>query len=278
MRKLLIVLLLLAAGCGSREVKTTVDNRGDDAQRLVEAQVVPRLEQLEDRLSVRPERHWASLPYGESELLVSLELAHEGTTVRGEWRVAGEQVTPSNRFAKDLEKLPAEPSHYDLMVLVPEPWLPRQPVASVPEQAPEAVAVATQPAPPAQPSQPAPPAPPAPKPPAPPKPQLVGVISGDVQTAMITLDGRNLTIKPGETVGGVTLHSVAPQKAVISYRGERRELELSMPLKAQMRLPEPVPPAKTDSGDSEVIHLDNRDLDNEKPVELPGGWRKFENH
>lgn len=241
---------------------------------------MPRLEQLEDRLTVRPERQWASLPYGDSEQLVSLQLAHEGANVRGEWRVAGEQVTASNRFAKDLEKLPAEPSHYDLMVLVPEQWLPRQPVASVPEPAPEAVAAQPAPAaPPATPpAQPAQPVAPAPKPPAPPKPQLVGVISGDVQTAMITLDGHNLTIKPGETVGGVTLHSVAPQKAVISYRGERKELELSMPLKAQMRIPDPVPPPKTDSGDSEVIHLDNRDLDNEKPVELPGGWRKFENH
>lgn len=278
MRKFLILMLFLAAGCGSHEVKPTVDYSGEDAQRLVESRVVAHLEQLEDRMAVRPERQWAALPYGEKEQLVSLELVHEGKTVRGEWRVAGEEVTPSNRFAKDLEQLKADPSRYDLMVLVPEQWLPRQPVARTPEQPPEPVAVTAGPAPVAVPSQPAAPVPAAPKPPAPPKPQLVGVISGDVQTAMIMLDGRNLTLKPGETVGGVTLHSVAPQKAVITYRGERRELELSMPLKAQMRLPEPVPPPKTDSGDDEVIHLDNRDLDKEKPVELPGGWRKFENH
>ena len=66
-------------------------------------------------------------------------------------------------------------------------------------------------------------------------------------------------------------HPQAPPAATHASTGSKLD-------SATSRQAEPVPPPKTDSGDDEVIHLDNRDLDKEKPVELPGGWRKFENH
>lgn len=269
MRYLVGLVLLLCLACHGRSGPPPSSQQSTDSgQEKVQARVEDGLDRLERRLAVRPQRSWSSLPYNEGQRLVVLVLEHQGQTARGEWLLSGQaEASPDNPFARKLETLPQAPTEAELLALVPRSWLPSETVAVEESEKP------SKPEPPrASPTPELPPPPSEPPPPPKPKPKLAltGVMAGDIQTGFFQLGERTFSAKPGETVAGVTVHSIEPQKAVVTFRGKRREMWVSIPLDAQLRSPKPRP-----SEGPERVYLNNSDLDMTPPEVLPSGVRKL---
>lgn len=280
-----LLALLVLLGCAQDKPVEPPESSAEGAGSIVvQTRLEPVLDRLNRQLSVRPEAVWTSVPYGSEARLEVLTLSHGGQDRRGEWKVEGSLATPDNTFARELENLPEFPTRLELETLVPVTWLPRRRVeqpqpevtltpAPTPEATPlasEGQGVETEP----EPEEVAVANDVAPAPPPPPKLHLNGVMAGDVNTAFFQLGDRKISLKPGETKAGVTLHSVAPQTAVITYKGKRREMQVAMPLEAQMRRP-PRLEEKKEAGEPEHIYLDNSSLDRTPPKVLKNGVRKL---
>ena len=134
-----------------------------------------------------------------------------------------------------------------------------------------------------------------------PKIELVGVMTGDKEQAMVKVDGKYKTLTRGDVVGPYTVTSIDRGEVGLRRRdtGQTRSIgmnllqaEASNPVKARPRKKKPKPaevtkvvpaappkavpkPRKTVSPDGSV-HLSNKDLDDDPPIQLEGGWRKFE--
>lgn len=135
-----------------------------------------------------------------------------------------------------------------------------------------------------------------------PKMELVGVMTGDKEQAMIKVDGKYRTLTRGESVGPYTVVSI--DRGEVGLRrndnGQTRSLGMMIqteanpvsakPRKQTSKRPAPVQaaeevpnapsksaskPRKAVSSDGSV-HLSNKDLDDDPPIQLEGGWRKFE--
>lgn len=273
MRRLWTILILFCCGCqhGSSG-PAPAEISESQAVEVVKASVEEPLRRLQSGLSIRPEQLWQSIPYKDSELVV-LELKHGDLKSRGEWRVSGGKATADSQFAKALAGLPESPSRGELAALVPGRWLPglavEQPAAKAvpkPRATPE-----SPPYPQVKPT--VSPTPKVVKKPPKAKLSLVGVMAGDIQTGFFQLGDVKFSAKPGQTVSGVTVHSVTPQTVVVTFRGKRRELYVSMPLEAQLRRPKPRKPTKPD--EPETVYLDNSSLDDTPPTVLKNGVRKL---
>lgn len=271
MRSFSFLMLLLCFACQSGSEPGSVAPQAQDSSAAqVQAKVGERLDSLMRRLAVRPQATWTSVPYEGGERLVLLVLEHGGETARGEWRLSQDgKIVADSTFARELEAIPEAPTEGELMALVPRSWLPQRATEVVATEKPEKTLPQASPTPAILP-QPEPAPKPKPKPAPKPVLTLTGVIAGDIQTAFFQLEERNFSAKPGETVAGVTVHTIEPQKAVVTFRGKRREMFVAMPLDAQLRSPKPRPPEEPD-----VIYLDNSDLDKTPPEVLPGGVRKL---
>ncbi|MBI3927681.1 MAG: hypothetical protein HY319_19230 [Armatimonadetes bacterium] len=272
------------------------DARGEALRLAQEAGDVSnrrRAELLSELLSSRGkapvQAHWDAVAADKpGEYRVALELRKgKDTLLRGEWVAvpADSRATASNDFAKRLELLAVRLDPREATALLPG-------TVAVQEQPAAAVPVPAAPAPVPAPA----PAPPAPAP-APARGSgqvhLVGLMTGDIQKAILQVDGKHYTVGLGESAGGYELVSIAPGVAVVAQGGQTVQLNLDSPKArprpsapatapqkppgaAASRKPVELPGSVEPEPGQEVKVLNNASLDDSPPIELEGGWRKFE--